>query len=342
MGFILRGVKTDDLNYLVGLAKQFSLINLPPNKNILAKKIETSIESFKGTIPKSESEYIFVLEDLDNQHIAGTSSCIAKHGTEDQPHCYFQVIKQNHFSEDLGLGFIHKVLRIGFNTDGPTEIGGLLVDIAYRRRPEKVGRQISFVRFNYMAMYPERFEKEVLCEFAPPLTDEGRSEFWEAFGRRFTGLPYQEADLLSHEHKEFIHNLFPKGDIYLCLLESTARLVVGRVGEETKPAQHLLEKIGFKYTEQVDPFDGGPHYSAMLQDISLVKNSRFYKVSSSDQKTAYSYNGFISLAKNGQYIAQFTAYEIIGDEIFLPLFTQKNCSIEKGENVFVTPLKIGK
>ncbi len=84
------------------------------------------------------------------------------------------------------------------------------------------------------------------------MTDEGRSEFWEALGRRFTGLPYQEADLLSQSHKEFIESLFPQDDIYLALLDSKARLVLGRVGEATKPAQHLLENIGFHYLDEVD------------------------------------------------------------------------------------------
>ena len=33
----------------------------------------------------------------------------------------------------------------------------------------------------------------------------------------------------------------------------------------------MLEGIGFKYTNEVDPFDGGPHYRANLKDIKPVK-----------------------------------------------------------------------
>lgn len=36
-------------------------------------------------------------------------------------------------------------------------------------------------------------------------------------------------------------------------------MVLGRVGEETQGALHLLNKIGFAYKDEVDPFDGGPH-----------------------------------------------------------------------------------
>ena len=78
-------------------------------------------------------------------------------------------------------------------------------------------------------------------KMAPPLTEEGRSEFWEALGRRFTGMPYQEADLLSRKNQEFIRSLFPEEDIYLCLLDPKARLVMGQVGPETRPALHMLE-----------------------------------------------------------------------------------------------------
>jgi arginine N-succinyltransferase len=34
----------------------------------------------------------------------------------------------------------------------------------------------------------------------------------------------------------------------------------------------MLESIGFRYMEEVDPFDGGPHYRAPKEDISLVKD----------------------------------------------------------------------
>ena len=253
MNFILRSVRTTDLKSLQGLASQFNLLNLPADRKSLTEKIERSVASFAGEIPKNKAEYLFVVEDSEQQMIVGSSLIMAKHGTEDIPHTYFKVIRKNRFSDDLGIGFIHQVLQFREDTDGPTEIGGLLVDRAYRRRPEKLGRQISMVRFLYMGMYPQDFETRVLCELTPPLGDGGRSEFWEALGRRFTGLPYQEADILSQQHREFISSLFPEQDIYLALLDAKARLVVGRVGDETLPAQHLLESIGFTLRDRIRP-----------------------------------------------------------------------------------------
>lgn len=271
MSFMVRSIREDDFEDLLSLAKQFNLLNLPAEPKVLKKKIQQSIKSFAGKLTKEESEYLFVLEDLDAGRVIGTSLILAKHGTPKYPHYFFRIIEKKRQSSNLGVGFIHNVLRLGEDTDGPTEIGGLMLDRGYRRRPEKLGRLLSLSRFIYMGLKPQSFESEILCELSPPLTEEGRSEFWEALGRRFTGMSYMEADRLSQQHKDFIKSLFPDGDIYLCLLEASARIVVGEVGEETRGARHLLEKIGFKYRNEVDPFDGGPHFSCKLKDVSLIK-----------------------------------------------------------------------
>lgn len=338
MNFILRSVRTTDLKSLQGLASQFNLLNLPADRKSLTEKIERSVASFAGDIPKNRAEYLFVVEDPEQQMIVGSSLIMAKHGTEDIPHTYFKVIRKNRFSDDLGIGFIHQVLQFREDTDGPSEIGGLLVDRAYRRRPEKLGRQISMVRFLYMGMYPQDFETRVLCELTPPLGDGGRSEFWEALGRRFTGLPYQEADILSQQHREFISSLFPEQDIYLALLDAKARLVVGRVGDETLPAQHLLESIGFTYLNEVDPFDGGPHYGANLADITIVKNGQWGTLVSAD-KGNFSKRGLIGVKRDGEFRAVSTAYELGPDEtITLPSVAAKTLEADAGEKYFFSPV----
>jgi arginine N-succinyltransferase len=53
---------------------------------------------------------------------------IAQHGTYEAPHIYFQVTESEHYSASLDKHFRHKVLSIGYNYEGPTEIGGLVVD----------------------------------------------------------------------------------------------------------------------------------------------------------------------------------------------------------------------
>jgi arginine N-succinyltransferase len=281
-----------------------------------------------------------VLEDVEEKLVVGSSLILAKHGTEQTPHSYFRILKKDHFSQALGIGFIHQVLRFQMDSDGPSEIGGLLVDKIYRRRPEKLGKQISLSRFLYVGMNPERFEKRILCELTPPFIDENRSEFWEALGRRFTGLNYDEADILSQSNKEFIESLFPQEDIYLCLLDSKARLVLGRVGEATKPAQHLLESIGFEYLEEVDPFDGGPHYGCDTAKIRPIEQGRHFTVGSASEGN---FNKRMLVAASGdEFKVTLASCDIRGNEILLPSKQKDLLGLASDDKVFASPFEYDK
>lgn len=336
MSFIVRSVREDDYEDVLALAKQFTLLNLPAEPKVLKQKIQRSVQSFSGKLEKEKAEYLFVLEDLEVNRVIGTCLIIAKHGTAKDPHTFFKILEKKRQSSSLGVGFIHNVLRLGEDTNGPTEIGGLLLDRGYRRRPEKLGRLLSLSRFIYMGMVPQKFESEILCEFSPPLTDEGRSEFWEALGRRFTGMSYAEADRLSHMHKSFIKTLFPEEDIYVCLLDSSARVTVGAVGEETRGAKHLLEKIGFTYRQEVDPFDGGPHYSCKLKDVSLVKNGAMKTVQSESKKLTQ--DVLIGYEEDGKFYCTHTQALISGDTVGVNLAGEQELKQFIGKKVFCTTL----
>lgn len=336
MNFLVRNAQLDDLGQLYDLARQFTLLNLPADKSILSKKVEKSMASFNGELPKEDAEYLFVLEDLENNFVAGSAMILAKNGTALSPNFSFKVVKKERFSRDLGVGFIHQILRLNVNTDGPTEFGGLVLDRSYRRRPEKLGRVISLSRFSYVALFPDRFENDAHAELAPPLTDEGRSEFWEALGRRFTGMPYKEADQISSQNNQFIQSLFPEEDIYLCLLDSKARLVLGRVGEETQPALHLLSKIGFKYKDEVDPFDGGPHLGCPMRDVSILKKGRMLKAKKRD--VAFRGLALIAVCRDNMFRCVPTAYHVSGDDIILPELAWATLEVSEGEELFVSPI----
>jgi arginine N-succinyltransferase len=40
------------------------------------------------------------------------------------------------------------------------------------------------------------------------------------------------------------------------------------------PVYHLLRRAGFHFLGTVDPFDGGPHYGAMLEEVQPMQRSR--------------------------------------------------------------------
>jgi arginine N-succinyltransferase len=194
----------------------------------------------------------------------------AQHGSRRSPHIFFDVIHEERYSETLDRHFNHQVLRIGYNYKGLTEIGGLVLLPAYRRHRDQLGRLLSYVRFLYVAMNRRIFCDEVVSELMPPLEDNGTSLLWESLGRRFTGLTYQEADRLSQTNKEFIRALFPQDPLYASLLPPHVQELIGKVGPETQGVERMLREIGFAYADRIDPFDGGPHFHARTDEITLV------------------------------------------------------------------------
>ncbi len=271
--YVIRSVRAEDLESLYDLSQMALFINLPPDKSIIEKKINKSIKSFHlPSFHLYDNFYIFVLEDTSTGKVIGTSMIHSQHGNEEEPHFYLKVAQENKFSKSLNTGFIHGTLKLGIDTNGPTEIGGLILHPAYRNNKEKLGKFISFSRFLYMGMNPKRFKETILSELMPPFDSNGNSPLWEAIGRRFLNMNYHDADILSRENKEFILSLYPSETIYVTLLPTDARNAIGKVGADTLPVKKMLEHIGFKYVHEVDPFDGGPHYKVKLNDITLISN----------------------------------------------------------------------
>ena len=277
--FTLRSVSLEDLDDLYELSGKVLFINLPHDKKIIAKKINSSIKSFTSPSEDlSKNYYIFVLIDEVQNKVIGVSMIHAQHGTEKEPHFFLRVSSEHKYSQTINTGFVHGTLRLGLDTNGPTEIGGLVVSPDYRGNAEKLGKQISFVRFLYMALNKDHFKTLIHSELMPPLDDDGNSPLWEAIGRRFMNMDYNEADILSRSNKEFILSLFPSDNIYMSLLPYEARNAIGKVGPDTMPVKAMLEKIGFTYTHEVDPFDGGPHYRCNIDEIQPIKETKHLKL----------------------------------------------------------------
>jgi arginine N-succinyltransferase len=281
--YVIRDVQRSDLAALQKLARELNTVNLPDDERELLRILDWSARSFDARVKNPfQREYVFVLEEPRSERVVGASLIIAQHGTRDAPHVFFDVYEKEHYSANVDRHFRHRVLSIGYNFDGPTEIGGLVVDSGYRGGPEKPGKQLSYVRFLYIAMHPSRFRDRVLVELLPKLEEDRRSPLWEALGRKFTGLSYQEADRLSRQNKEFIQQLFPPGEIYATLFTQKIQDAIGEVGPETAGAKQMLTKIGFRYDERIDPFDGGPHYSAATRDVEPIRRYRRARLSDED------------------------------------------------------------
>jgi arginine N-succinyltransferase len=275
---LLREANERDVDDVFAVAQHLDTLNLPAHRATVQQLVERSIASFAERVEPLGREYLFVAEALDSRRIIGTSMIHAQHGTRRAPHVYFDVLDEERYSQTLDRHFVHRVLQIGYNYDGPTEIGGLSVVPAWRARPEKVGRALSYVRFLYMALHRPWFRDQLLSELLPPLEPDGTSLLWEVIGRHFTGLDYREADRLSTDNKEFIRALFPHDRIHVCLFPTEVQQVIGQVGPQTKGVEKMLRRIGFTYANRIDPFDGGPHFVAQTDQVTLVQRTQQVRV----------------------------------------------------------------
>lgn len=271
---ILRPIEERDLDALVALAAQLDSVNLPSDPQFLRQRIEHSQRSFAGLPDWRDAVYVFALEDLDTGRCVGTSSILAKHGRPGRPSFWLAVTTEERRSAELDQRFVHTKLQLHSTEDGPSEIGGIVLEPDYRGHPEKCGKALSIGRFAYMSFHPDRFERQVIAEMLSRFDAPGRSRLWDAFGAKFTGLSYKEADRLSTRSKQFVSDLFPRDPVYVTLFPEEVQAVIGQVNDTAQAALRILEKIGFHPLDQVDPFDGGPYMGAARDAISSVRERR--------------------------------------------------------------------
>jgi arginine N-succinyltransferase len=276
--FLIRQAAKSDHRQLIRLARELGSINLPTEPGELAGALERSARSFAGRIrDHARAVYIFCAEPAGGSRLAGASMIIAKHGTPQSPHYYLEMDSEERYSHTLRKMFRHSYLRLRHSMDGPTEIGGLIVAPAMRRNPEKIGKQLSWVRFLYIARHPHRFGARVIAEMLSPLTPNGSNLFWEHYGHPVTGLTFREADRLSVHDKEFIRALFPEAPLYTFMMPADVRASLGAVGDQSRGAVRILEQAGMKFLGEIDPFDAGPYYGAPITELAPVREFKRYR-----------------------------------------------------------------
>jgi len=337
---ILRPIEVRDLEDLVALAGLLDSMNLPSDPDFLEARILESLRSFDAG-KRGRGIYVFVLQDTEAGRCVGTSMILAKHGVPDSPYYWFELSTEERRSEELERRFVHTKLRLRSSQDGPTEIGGLILDPAYRGHAEKCGKALSVVRFAYMSIHPERFEREVIAEMLSPFEASGENLLWEAFGAHFTGLAYREADHLSARDKRFIADLFPRDPVYATLFPQRVQDVIGKANESAQAAVHILEKVGFHYLNHVDPFDGGPYYGAARDAISSVAERRELVLPGSEPALADSLVGASLALVSAEGPRGFRATVLALDEAGAPRVPKayrEALGVTAGDRVNVTPL----
>lgn len=310
--FAIRNAQPRDLDDLYSLAKQTFFINLPPDREIIAGKIDQSLASFarlagasktgvKAATPAPGSGashrrtasgsphrsatglkaitgqsdlFLVVLENLETRTVVGTSQIIAHMGGPDSPRHYMTLQHLTTNSKSLGLGWSHLVGTMGSDPSGPTEIGGLILNHAFRGHPLHLGRFLSFVRFHLIGLHRKAFADTIVAEMLGPITRTGYNPFYEKFTRHFITRPFNDVYRFSQTSREFLDTLMPRGEIFLSILDPEVANAAGEVSDDTRPARKLLERLGFEYHHRIDPLDGGPHLEARTGDISIIRRTK--------------------------------------------------------------------
>ncbi len=297
--FLIRQAKPADLDDLHSLAKQTFFINLPPDRDIIAHKIAQSTASFQrlasGKSPAAASKlrasphllhdsaagiraltshsdlFLFVLEDVEGRGVVGTSQVIAKMGGPGHPRVFLRLGTMTRRSESLKLEWTHQTANLETDSSGPTEIGGLILNHAFRGHKLRLGRLLSFSRFHLIGLFRRHFAPRVVAEMLGPIDKNGYNPFFEKFTRHFIPRSFAEVYRFSQQSKEFITGLVPPGPIDLSIMDPEVAAAAGAVSDDTLPARRILERLGFASHDQIDPMDGGPHLECATGKIELVR-----------------------------------------------------------------------
>ena len=273
--FLLRAATAADLDALERMARASAvgITTLPPDRDALALRLERSDQAFATADDASGEEiYLFVLEDLAQGRIVGTSGIAASAGFADRFYSYRNEMVVAASAALAARNRIH-TLHLCHDLTGHTLLTSFYIEPDYEH---SAGAQLlSRARLLFIAQHGERFSDRIAAE-SPGLSDEqGRCPFWDAVGRRFFGMDYPAAEKLTGaRNKAFIAELLPQSPIYVPLLPEEAQFAIGQMHPVAELPFSILQDEGFDSETYVDIFDGGPIVDARVAVLKSVAASQ--------------------------------------------------------------------
>lgn len=282
----IRLVQDGDLNNLLTLATAASpgMTTFPPDADTLNAKLKRSVREAEKLYHNERPEYLlFVLEDLENKTLIGTSAIFGELGKEDSFYSYKRE-KVTQRNTAINAHYSHEVLHLSHHYEGYAEVASLFLLPEYRKHFN--GKLLTKVRYLFMGLHQDVFPKNVMADLRGYVNEKGQSPFWEAVGRHFFPMTYAEADLYGAVNgNQFIADLMPKLPLYVNMLPDDAKAAIGRPHNDGQPAMALLEKEGFKFTNYIDIFDGAPSMEAEVASLKTVQTTRRVQIEVTDQVT---------------------------------------------------------
>lgn len=342
---IVRPAQLTDLDALLELARLAGpgFTSLAVSDEDLEARLRKSVKSFAlDTDEVGDQTYMLMLEESETGEVVGLSAIKALVGMS-KPFFNFKLLNIVQSSSVADRHFNMEVMLLVNEYSGTSEVGTLFVKS--KMRGTGAGRLVSQARYMLMAAAPNRFSETVISELRGCVGSDGYSPFWEALGRRFFKMDFNEADKITAEtDNQFITDLMPKYPIYIDLLSEDAQNVIGKAHPDGVGARRLLEAEGFRYEKFVDIFDAGPTMAAPREQIRTIKESEMVPTYL-DETTSHSHMALISNDRVADYRAVYAGLKLdlqhVGERIGLSASVLAALEIKAGDSVRVlaTPVK---
>ncbi len=270
---VLRTACQADIDGVLALATAggSGLTNLPPDRNMLAGRIEASERAIADVAARDAGCAIMLVVERASRIVA-VSGIFPRVGAE-WPFYSYRLTRQANRSLAVGRLRAQTLLNLANDFDGEAEVGMLFVDPAMRGGA--LGALAARGRYLFMAAHRDWFGRRVMAELRGWQDAEGNSPVWEAIGRHFYGMDFHEADRTGAlTGNQFIADLGPRYPLYLSLLPAAAQAALGRPHDDGRPAFDMLLAEGFHAGDYVDIFDGGPTVVADIDAIKTVREAR--------------------------------------------------------------------
>ncbi|MCW8278160.1 arginine N-succinyltransferase [Pseudomonas sp. PCH199] len=274
---IVRPVQVTDLPALRALVRQAGRgsNSLPANEERLTHRLRWAKRTFAEQVERADADYLFVLED-DDQQVIGVSALTGAVGLR-EPWYNYRVGLTVSSSADLGIHRHIPTLFLNNEMTGQSELCSLF--LRHDQRQGDHGRLLSLSRLMFVAEFPHLFGDKLIAELRGAADEQGCSPFWDSVGRHFFKMDFSHADHLSWlGNKSFIAELMPRQPLYACLLTEQAQAVIGKPHANSEPALKILTAEGFAHQGYIDIFDAGPLIEAPVSNIRTVRDSQLLEL----------------------------------------------------------------
>lgn len=332
---ILRPVQVTDLPALLALARLAGR-GLTPlvDEERLTHRLRWVKRTFAEQVERADADYLFVLED-DDQQVLGVSAISAAIGLR-EPWYNYRVGLTVNASPNLGISRQIPTLFLNNEMTGQSELCSLFLRPDQRRGSN--GRLLSLGRLLLAAEFPHLFGEKLIAELRGSADEKGCSPFWDSVGRHFFKMDFSHADHLSGlGNKAFIAELMPRQPLYACLLTEQAQAVIGKPHPDAEPALRILTAEGFSHQGYIDIFDAGPVIEAPLSTIRTVRDSQHLSLvidTPDDQAPIWLiHNRRLENCRITAAPARLTGNSLLVDRL-----TAKRLQLQPGDSVRAVPL----